>query len=80
MMQCNDMELDSCLELLQNVQEFLIQLKADGSINSKITASGLVECFDGSGCYVSEVKDFNRTLVFFLKSHLLKTAGSIASL
>ena len=56
MMQRNDMELDSCLELLQNFQEFLIQLKADGSINSKIAASGLVECFDGTGCYIPEVK------------------------
>ena len=43
MMQSNDMELDSCLELLQKVQEFLIQFKADGFVNSKIAASGLVE-------------------------------------
>ena len=43
MMQSNDMELDNCLELLQKVQEFLIHFKADGFINSKIAASGLIE-------------------------------------
>ena len=29
-MQSNDMELDSCIGLLQKVQEFPIQFKADG--------------------------------------------------
>ena len=35
--------LDNCLELLQKVQEFLIHFKANGFINSKIAASGLIE-------------------------------------